>query len=85
LIVVGKQDSMKATIVGWRIKMPKYLVSWKEEDWYNVIIEADSAYEAQDKFWGREYDPEDTVHVGSEVSGSIDIEAITVYTDTDSN
>jgi len=76
---------MKATIVGWRIKMPKYLVSWKEEDWYNVIIEADSAYEAQDKFWGREYDPEDTVHVGSEVSGSIDIEALIDYDETVSN
>jgi hypothetical protein len=67
---------MKATVVGRRIKMPKYLVSWKEEDWYNVIIEADSAYEAQDKFWGREYDPEDIVHTGAEVSESIDIEEV---------
>lgn len=65
--------------------MPKYLVSWTEEDWYNVVIEADSAYEAQDKFWGREYDPEDVSHTGTEIQEGIDIEAITVYTDTDSN
>jgi len=76
---------MKATIVGWRTKMPKYLVSWTEEDWYNVVIEADSAYEAQDKFWGREYDPEDVVHSGTEIQEGIDIEAIINYDETVSN
>ena len=56
--------------------MPKYLVSWTEEDWYNVVIKDDSAYEAQDKFWGREYDPEDVVHTGTEIQEGIDIEAV---------
>lgn len=65
--------------------MPKYLVSWTEEDWYNVIIEADSAYEAEDKFWGHEFDSEDVSHIGTEIQQGIDVEALIDYNETVSN
>lgn len=56
--------------------MPKYLVSWTEEDWYQVIIEADSKREALDKFYDRDYDPEDTQHIGSELQDSVEAEEL---------
>ena len=56
--------------------MPKYLISFTEEDWYNIIIEADSMQEARDKFWAWDYDHEDVRHTGTEIQESIDIEEI---------
>lgn len=52
----------------------KYLVSWTEEDWYNVTIEADSLDEAMEKFWGHEFDEADVRHTGTEIQDSIEIE-----------
>ena len=56
--------------------MPKYLISFTEEDWYNITIEADSYEDAKEKFWQGDFDYEDVVHTGTEIQESIDIEAI---------
>ena len=56
--------------------MPKYLISFTEEDWYQIVIEADSERQAKDKFWTQDFDPEDIVHTGTEIQESIDIEVI---------
>jgi hypothetical protein len=56
--------------------MPKYLISFTEEDWYNITIEAESEEEAKDKFWRGDFDYEDTVHTGTEIQESIDIEQV---------
>jgi hypothetical protein len=36
--------------------MAKYLVSWTEEDWYKMEIEADSIDDAFDNFLAGDYD-----------------------------
>ena len=56
--------------------MSKYLISFTEEDWYNITIEADSYEEAKDKFWNGEFDTEDVKHTGTEIQESIDIEQV---------
>jgi hypothetical protein len=56
--------------------MPRYLISFTEEDWYNIIIEANSATEAMGMFWAHDFDPEDIVHTGTEIQESIDIEQV---------
>jgi hypothetical protein len=56
--------------------MPKYLVSWTEENWYNITIEADSAEEAKDKFYNHEFDYEDSILVGSELQDSVEAEEL---------
>ena len=56
--------------------MPKFLISFTEEDWYNITIEADSLEEAKDKFWSHDFDLEDIVHTGTEIQESIDIEEV---------
>ena len=56
--------------------MPKYLISWTEEDWYKVVIEADSATEAMGKFQDHDFDPEDVRHTNTEIQDGIDIEQV---------
>ena len=56
--------------------MSKYLISFTEEDWYNIVIEADSERQARDKFWSADFDFEDVVHTGTEIQESIDIEQV---------
>jgi hypothetical protein len=56
--------------------MAKYLISFTEEDWYNITIEADSLEEAKDKFWSHDFDLEDIVHTGTEIQESIDVEEV---------
>lgn len=34
-----------------------YAVSWTEENWYEVMIEADSEHDAVAKFKNKDYDP----------------------------
>jgi hypothetical protein len=34
-----------------------YIISWTEENWYEVAIDADSEEEALQKFENKEYDP----------------------------
>jgi hypothetical protein len=71
--VRGRNGLMRS---GGRIKMPKYLVSWTEEDWYNITIEADSPRAALDMFYDREYDMEDIIHTGTELQDSVTVEAV---------
>ena len=56
--------------------MPKFLISFTEEDWYNITIEADSLEEAKDKFWSHDFDLEDIVHTGTEIQEDIDVEEV---------
>lgn len=41
--------------------MAKYQISWTEEDWYKVDIEADSYEDALDKWWGGHYDRQQAI------------------------
>jgi hypothetical protein len=56
--------------------MSKYLISFTEEEWYNITIEADSATQAMGMFWAHDFNLEDIVHTGTEIQESIDIEAV---------
>ena len=56
--------------------MSKYLISFTEENWYHITIEADSLEEAKELFWSGEFDNEDTLHTGTEIQESIDIEEV---------
>lgn len=56
--------------------MTKYLVSWVEEDYLNLIIEADSADEARDKFYNYDFDDQQVRHVGTELQDSVEIEEV---------
>ena len=56
--------------------MASYLISFTEEEWYNISIEADSFEEAKEKFWSGDFDHEDIIHTGTEIQESIDIEEI---------
>lgn len=54
--------------------MTKYLISWTEEDWWEVAIEAESKDEALGKFHNREYDEHTVVHIGGELQDSIEVQ-----------
>ena len=56
--------------------MAKYLISFTEEDWYNIVIEADSLEAAKEKFWSQDFDYEDIRHTGTEIQEDIDIEEV---------
>lgn len=56
--------------------MPKYLISFTEEDWYNITIEADSYEDAKEKFWQGDFDNDGVVYIGCEIQESIDIEEV---------
>ena len=57
--------------------MTKYLVSWTEEDYLNILIEADSADEAREKFYNYEFDGLKILHVGTELQDSVEVEEVT--------
>ena len=57
--------------------MTKYLVSWTEEDYLNILIEADSADEAREKFYNSEFDDQKILHVGTELQDSVEVEEVT--------
>ena len=57
--------------------MTKYLISWEESQWTNLIIDAPSQLAALDKFYNQEYNMEDVAVVGQEmIPDTIDIEEI---------
>ena len=57
--------------------MPKYLISWEESQWTNLIIDAPSQLAALDKFYNQEYNMEDVAVVGQEmIPDTMDIEEI---------
>ena len=47
--------------------MPKYVISWEESQWLNLIVDAPSKMVALDIFYKGEYDREDVVFVGQEL------------------
>jgi len=56
--------------------MTKYLISWTEEIWQNVVIDADSEQEAMDKFWSVNFDTESVKIFGGEVQEGVDVEEV---------
>ena len=57
--------------------MTKYLISWKESQWINLIIDAPSQLAALDKFYNQEYNMEHIAIVGQEmIPDTMDIEEI---------
>lgn len=56
--------------------MSKYLIKWTEEDWYKVEVEAASKEEALNKFYQRDYNHEDIVHMDSYLQESIEVEEV---------
>ena len=54
--------------------MAKYEIKWTRELWLKVTIEADTAQEAEVKFW--EGDFENEQQYGSEIQNDIDIEEV---------
>jgi hypothetical protein len=56
--------------------MSKYLVSFTEEDWYSIVIEAESAEEAQEKFWSHDFNDSDLRHFGTEIQDSVEVEQL---------
>ena len=53
--------------------MTNYVVSWTEETWYRVNIQADSEEQAREKFWEFDFDQEESKQFGEEVQDSIEI------------
>ena len=53
--------------------MNKFTVSWTEEVWQNVVIEADSKEEAVNKFWENDYDFSSTKITGGEIQDGVDV------------
>ena len=56
--------------------MPKYLISWSEENFYNINIDADSEFSALAKFHNHEFDYEDSVLVSSQLQSSVEVEQV---------
>lgn len=56
--------------------MPKYLVKYQEENWYNVVIEAENAVHAKEKFWEFDFDQNSAKLVGEEIQESIEVEEL---------
>jgi hypothetical protein len=57
--------------------MPKYLVSWTEETWYNTYIEAESKEKAEEMFWDNEDDCISRAKpYGSDIQETIDVEEV---------
>jgi hypothetical protein len=56
--------------------MPKYVIAWTEENWYNLIIDAPHKTAALDMFYNNEYDREEVMLIGSELQDSLEIEEV---------
>jgi hypothetical protein len=56
--------------------MAEFVVSYTEENWYRVIIEAETEQEARDKFWEFDFDQESAKLTGEEIQDGIDIERL---------
>lgn len=55
--------------------MAKYQFEWTRERWLRVVIEAENQEQAEQKFWGGDYDNEQ--QFGEEIQPDIDIKEIT--------
>ena len=53
--------------------MPKYRISWTEELWYRMDVEANSEEEARDMFHAGDYDFDMARNTNVELQDSVDI------------
>jgi len=53
--------------------MDKYVVSWTEEIWQKVIIEAESKEEARELFYSGEFNIDSVKVTGGEIQDGVDI------------
>jgi U3 small nucleolar RNA-associated protein 14 len=56
--------------------MTKYLVSWTEEVWQRVVIEAESREQVRELFFSGEFDMDTILVTGGEIQDGIDIEEL---------
>ena len=56
--------------------MPKYLISWTDEEWWEVAIEAESKDEALEMFHNREFDEHTIVYIGGELQDSVEVQEL---------
>ena len=57
--------------------MPKYLISWEESHWMNLVIDADNEDEAIDKFHDMDYDWDMVEEVGADmIENSLSVEEL---------
>ena len=54
--------------------MTKYLISWTEEVWQNVVIEAESKEQVRELFYSGEFDMDTVKVTGGEIQDGIDID-----------
>ena len=57
--------------------MAKYRISWTEELWYRMDVEASSVEDALDKFHAGDYDFDEATNTGVELQDSVDITEVT--------
>ena len=53
--------------------MTKYLISWTEEVWQNVVIEAESKEQVRELFYSGEFDMDTVKVTGGEIQDGIAI------------
>lgn len=57
--------------------MPKYLITWEESHWMNLVIDADNEDEAIDKFHEMDYDWDMVEEVGAVmIANSLSVEEL---------
>ena len=57
--------------------MPKYLITWEESHWMNLVIDADNEDEAIDKFHDMDYDWDMVEEVGADmIENSLSVEEL---------
>lgn len=56
--------------------MTRYLVSWTEEVWQNVVIEAESKEQVEELFYYGDFDMDTVKITGGEIQDGIDIEEV---------
>ena len=57
--------------------MPKYLISWEESHWMNLVIDADNEDEAIDKFHDMDYDWDMVEETGADmIENSLSVEEL---------
>jgi hypothetical protein len=68
---------MKDTDEDWKIKMPKYKISYQTEDWWDLFVEADTLDDVLANFWNGEYNHSDAVLVeGGYIQDSVSVDPV---------
>ena len=62
--------------LGWEDLMTKYLISWTEEVWQRVVIEAESKEQVRELFFSGEFDMDTVKVTGGEIQDGIDIDEL---------